>query len=132
MADRVRVDVDGVDKVIAALTSFRVRARDLSSAWQDIGQEVKRDAVVIAPVLTGRLESSIRAGRTKSRAIVRAGNAAIEYAGVIHYGGYTPPGAHSEIVGQPFLVIAVQQNRGYAIERLNQEISHLIRSRGLK
>lgn len=125
MNNRIRVDVNGVDRVIAALQGFQVKARDLQAAWADIGAKVKTDAVVIAPKLTGRLSASVRAGKAKSRAVVRAGKTSIPYAGVIHYGGY------NNIKAQPFLVVSVENNRSYAVNRLDREISTLIRQFGL-
>jgi phage gpG-like protein len=134
MADRIRfnVDVDGVTKVIASLQKFNVKSRDLAAAWADIGAKVKTDALPLVNTRTGMLERSIRAGKTKTRAVVRAGKSTVPYAGVIHYGQYTPPHAHSEIQANPFLVEARDKNLPYAVRRVDRELTKLIYQFGLK
>lgn len=51
-----------------------------------------------APVQTGRLAATVRAGATQRTAVVRAGRARVPYAGPIHW-GWPSRG----IVAQPFL-----------------------------
>lgn len=118
---RLRVEVKGTAKVIATLQKAKVRMSDFSEAWKRIGGKIQRDAMVLAPVLTGRLARSIRASKSKTRATVRAGRANIPYAGVIHYGGYNNIQAH------PFLTTALHANAGYAVNEIQDEIQQIIR-----
>lgn len=128
MAQSVRITtrVEGVQQVIAALRGFRLKARDLRDAWADIGAKVKTDAKPLVNTQSGDLAASIRSGRTKTRAVVRAGNSKVLYAGVNHYGNYTPPHAHSEIQGNEFLVESRDKNMPYAIRRVKGELTSLI------
>jgi hypothetical protein len=133
-----RVRVEGVREVVATLNRFGATSEDLKEAFARIGAVVKSDALVLVPVLSGRLKSTIRAGRSKSRATVRAGRAGLDretgynYAAIQHYGGMASGkyGPHY-IQPKPFLVIAAQQNAGYARNTLDNELGDLIDRLGL-
>lgn len=122
---RATVQVDGLNKVINALQQMGVEVDDLKDAFQKIGNIIKDESVSLTPVLTGRLAASIRAGRSKNKATVRAGGAAIPYAGVIHYGGY------NNITGTMFLTKAAENKAGEARSTLDNEIGDLINRLGL-
>lgn len=122
---RATVQVDGLNKVINALQNLGVEVDDLKDAFQKIGNIVKDESVSLTPVLTGRLAASIRAGRSKNKATVRAGGAAVPYAGVIHYGGY------NNIEGTYFLTTAAGNKADEAKSTLDSEIADLIDRLGL-
>lgn len=122
MPRNIKIDIDGTNKVIKTLQEAKVRASDLKDAWQTIGAKVKNDALILAPVLSGRLARSIRNSKGKTRATVRAGNNRMPpYAGVIHYGGY------NNITAQPFLTLALHKNAGFASTTVENEIQEIIR-----
>jgi phage gpG-like protein len=90
----------------------------------DIGMLVVRAS--LPPVLTGRLRDSIRAGRGKTKAVVRAGGARIPYAPIIHY-GYPA----RNIQPRPFLLEALQKERGDVFDKLEDGIDDILRKNNL-
>lgn len=122
----LRVQVTGDEKVIAGLRSLRLKSKDLSGAWQRIGAAIRKDAIPMTPVLSGRLVRSIRAGKSKSQATVRVGGRGLVYAPIQHYGGY------NNIQGKPFLTSALAANENKARQEVSREIDRIIRESGLK
>jgi phage gpG-like protein len=90
----------------------------------DIGMLVVRAS--LPPVLTGRLRDSIRAGRGKTKAVVRAGGAQVPYAPIIHY-GYPA----RNIQARPYLLEALQIERGDVFEKLDEGITAILRKNNL-
>lgn len=130
---RVRIRVTGVASVISTLSRFGQKASDLKEAFARIADKVKRDAIPLTPHSSGRLAASIRAGKGKSRATVRAGGASRAshgggvYAPIAHYGTYT----HSGKGKRPFLTTSRDQNLGYARDELSKEIQGIINRMGI-
>ena len=130
---RIRVRVTGVASVISTLSRFGSQASDLKDAFARIANKVKRDAIPLTPHSSGRLAASIRAGKGKSRATVRAGGPSRAshgggvYAPIAHYGTYT----HRSKGRRPFLTTAMSQNRDYARNELSREIQSIINRMGI-
>ena len=89
-----------------------------------IGMIVVRASNV--PVLTGRLASTLRAGKGKTKAVVRIGGAKAPYAGVIHY-GYPA----RNIQPAPFVLEALVRKRQDVINKLDEGISDILRKNNL-
>lgn len=119
--------VEGLRKTLKAMEAAGTDAENLKDLMHAVGEIVVSSARPIAPVKTGALEGTIRAGRGKTKAVVRAGRAAVPYAGPIHYGWP----AHN-ITGQPFLTDALQAERSQVFEQLEQGIDSLLRKEHLK
>lgn len=120
------VEVKGLRETIRSLERLGVAASDLKGAMTKIGAIVADAGHDLAPTLTGALAASIRPGRAKNRAVVRAGGASIPYAGVIHYGW---PGHNIE--PNPFLTDALAAKQAEALTTLDAELRDLIRRYGL-
>jgi hypothetical protein len=69
----------------------------------------------------------MRAGRGKTKAVVRAGGARVPYAGVIHFGWP----AH-RIAPNPFLAESLQRKRPEVLDELDRGIEELLRKNNLK
>jgi len=82
----VRVRVDGLRKTISALNKSGADAEDIKGLMHDLGEIVVKGAQPKIPTRSGALAGTLRAGRGKTKAVVRAGGAKTPYAGVIHYG----------------------------------------------
>ncbi|MBD8466791.1 hypothetical protein IFU30_10980 [Plantibacter sp. CFBP 8798] len=95
--------------------------RDL---MHSIGNIVVQAANV--PSLTNRLAGTVRAGRGKTKAVVRAGGARAPYAGVVHYGWPA-----RNISPQPFLSQALQSERSDIFAALEQGIEEITRRNDL-
>ncbi len=115
-------EIEGLREVQKAL-------RDLSDDLKDSMKETHRkaaeivanDAKRIAPVRTGQLAASIRAGAVRTGGRVRIGSGGVPYAGPIHFGWPA-----RRITPQPFVYEALDPRRAdvaaiYA-DRLNQLI----------
>lgn len=97
------VRVEGLPELRRALRKLQVDLSDLKAANAAVATYVAAAAAGRAPRRTGRLSSSIRGNKALSRATVRAGGAAVPYAGPIHW-GWPARG----IEGRPFIPEAAQ------------------------
>lgn len=59
---------------------------DALDVMKDLAEQGARLASSFAPRRSGRLAASVRGGRARNSATVRAGSVAVPYAGVINYG----------------------------------------------
>lgn len=123
----VKVTVKGIGRLNRALAKAGSDAGNMRELMHSIGMIAVREAQARVPVLTGTLRDNIRAGRGKTKAVVRAGGARVPYAGVIHYG--TPDNAY-----QPtnFLITAIQTRRGEILNRFNQGLEQILRDAELQ
>lgn len=120
----VRVRVEGLNRVVRKLSRAGADADDMRGLMHSLGQIVVDGANV--PIRTGRLDANVRAGRGKTKAVVRAGGARVPYAGVIHY-GWPARG----IPAQPFLTDALQARHNQIYTALEQGINDLLARNGL-
>lgn len=123
----VKVTVKGIGRLNRALAKAGSDAQNMRDLMHSIGMIAVRDAQGRVPYDTGQLQASIRAGRGKTKAVVRAGGARVPYAGVIHYG--TPGGEYSP---SPYLLTAIQAQRGRILDRFNQGLDEILRDADLK
>lgn len=116
----LKVRVQGLRKTLRALEAAGAASDDMKDLMHDIGMLVVNAAH--APHRTGRLAATVRAGRGKTKAVVRAGGARAPYAGVVHYGW--PARA---IRPQPFLVEAYLGQRNAVYATLTDGIADLLK-----
>lgn len=117
--------VKGLREFNKACKQAAVDAADQKELMHELGMIVVRAAD--PPVVTGALNNSIKAGRGKTKAVVRAGGARVPYAPVIHYGW---PGHNIE--ANPFLNDALTRKTSEIVETLNQGIGTVLRKNRLK
>lgn len=121
----VRLRVEGLGRTLRALSKAGADAEDMRNLMHAIGNMVIQAAhPPIGP--TGRLSGSLRAGKGKTKAVVRAGGARAKYAGVIHYGWPA-----RNIRPNPFLTRAVQATRGTAVSMLDDGLADILRNNDL-
>jgi hypothetical protein len=118
--------VQGLTQVVRALDQFGVEVEDLKDAFSSIAAEGAQVAAQYAPHVSGRLASDVRGNRAKSKAVVTAGRASVPYAGPINYGWPA-----RSITGAGFMQKASDVMEPVAIVRLEAEINHIIRVKGL-
>ena len=126
-ANGVRIRIEGLAKTFRAMEAAGVAAESMRDLMHSIGLIVVSAARPNAPTLSGALAGDIRAGKGKTKAVVRAGRASIPYAGVQHY-GWPARG----IAAKPFLAAAVQSTRAQTFAALDDGIGELLRKQGLK
>ena len=102
------VSVKGLREVVRSFNQYEGAIKDLKEANYAIGSKVSKTASAIATKETGALAGSIRANRAKQKVQIKAGGAAVPYAGVQEYGW-----AARNIKAQPFLRRAAWTNREY-------------------
>lgn len=86
--------VVGLRKAVRALERYGAETQDLKDVFGRIGDMVLRAAKPVTPVGdgpdSGKILASLRAAKSKNKAVVRAGGARAKHAGVRHYGGQIP------------------------------------------
>jgi len=120
----VSIRTEGLSRTIRAMEKAGADSQDMKQLMFDIGMLVVRAS--LPPVLTGRLKSSIRAGRGKTKAVIRAGGQRVPYAPVIHYGYAT-----RNIEPQPFLLDALQRKKADAFNKLEDGIDNILHKNNL-
>jgi hypothetical protein len=95
------VEVVGGRQLRASLKAAGDDLSDLKDAHAEAANVVATTGRVTAPRRTGRLGSTVRGTGTKTQSVIRAGYAAVPYAGVVHWGWP----AHN-IKAQPWLADA--------------------------
>lgn len=121
----VRVSVKGLSRTLRALSAAGADAEDMRDLMHEIGMTVVRSAH--PPRRYGTLAGTLRAGKGKTKAVVRAGGARAPYAGVIHY-GWPARG----ITAQPFLINALRAKRGDVLRQLDDGLADILKKNHLK
>lgn len=120
-----RVQIEGLNRTVRQLSKAGADAQDMKNLMHEIGMIVVNAAN--PPVRSGALSGSLRAGRGKTKAVVRAGGARIPYAGVVHYGwparGIRP---------NPFLIEALAARQAVVFQRLDRGLDDLLKKADLK
>lgn len=116
------VRVEGLRETVRQLERFGVATDDLKDAFGKISQEVVEEASDRVHVVTGDLRGTIRPARTKNKAVVRAGSAAVPYAAVVNY--HNP--------GDEFLTGPANENPEEKVAKIEAELESLITKYGLR
>src|SRR5690625_8028143 len=80
----VQFRITGLRETLRAMEQAGADAESMRDLMHAIGLTVVHAASPLR--VTGTLAGTLRAGRGKTKAVVRAGSAAVPYAGPIHYG----------------------------------------------
>lgn len=115
----VTVTVTGLREALRDMRQAGADAEDMAALMHQLGMLVVNAAT--PPVQSGSLASTIRAGRGKTKAVVRAGNARVPYAGVTHYGWPA-----RNIAPQPFLSEALQRQRAQILAELDEGLGDIL------
>lgn len=121
-----RIEVDGVKEVRRALRKVEDGATDLKAAHAEAAKDVAETARGIVPRQSGTLAASIRSTGQAGQGVVRAGRAAVPYAGPIHFGWAT-----RNIAPNPFLYEAADQRAEEVTERFLTALNELAQQAGL-
>ncbi|APF33385.1 hypothetical protein [Microbacterium paludicola] len=131
MSDRIefgsgdnKVRIEGLGKTVRALQKAGADAEDMRDLMHALGSIVVDAAS--PPVVSGKLAGTIRAGRGKTKAVVRAGGAKAKYAGVAHYGW---PAKNKP--ANPFLTSALQANQGRIFSALDAGLADILKKNDL-
>lgn len=122
----VTLKTEGLAKASRALARAGDYAEDQRDLMHAIGQVVVDEAKALVPVRSGALRDAIRAGRGKTKAVVRAGFRRVPYAPVIHYGW-----ADHNIEPQPYMLQALANKRAEAFRMYQDGMRALLFKAGL-
>jgi hypothetical protein len=120
------ITVEGAKQLQRALRQVEGGMADLKGAHAEAAKIVEVAAERIAPKRSGRLAASVRSTGQARQGVVRAGKAAVPYAGVIHFGWPA-----RRIAPQPFLYDALDYRRGEVIDVYNATVNKLIKKHDL-
>lgn len=120
-----RVRVKGLSKTVRSLERAGADVQDMRDLMHSLGMLVVNAAQ--PPVLTGTLAGTLRAGRGKTKAVVRAGGARAPYAGVQEYGWPA-----RNIAAQHYLTAALQSERSDVLRALDDGLEDILRKTGNK
>ena len=121
------VRVEGLAKVVRQLKAFGLEIDDLKTAFATIATEAAAAIVRHTPKRSRRLAGNVRGNRAQSKAVVRAGGAAVPYAGPINYGW-----AARGIEPVHYMQKGEEEIRPKAVTRLEAEIETQITRKGLR
>lgn len=99
--------------------------KDITKVNRAAAEDVAQHARQRAPVLTGRLKRTIRAGATQKRGTVAAGSRLVVYAGPIHFGWPA-----RNIGPQPFIYDALDERREEVVAKYAERVGELVRRVG--
>ncbi|EQM78210.1 hypothetical protein [Microbacterium maritypicum] len=117
--------IEGVNEVLKKLRDANASLNQMSDLMHSLGTTVV--AAANPPRDSGEVAGTLRAGRGKTKAVVRAGYARRgAYAGVVHYGD--PHRGHR---ADPFLTDALKRSQSQVITKLTDGIDDILRSNNL-
>ena len=116
-----KIQIDGLKETQAAL---RAVSNDLKTEMKPThlkaAEVIVEGAKRYVPVNTGRLAASIRAAATQTGGKVRAGSAAVPYAGPVHFGWPA-----RRIKPQPFIYEAMDVRRQEVLDVYAERLSKI-------
>lgn len=117
------IRIEGLSRAVRQLESFGVGLEDLRSAFARIASEAVPTYQRFTPVRSGRLRGDYRTARTKNRAVLYVGRAAVPYAKPINYGWPA-----RNITGANFVAKGDAVEAPRALAAIEDDINRLIRS----
>lgn len=119
------IRIEGLRELNAKLRAAGDESTDLPDLMERLGQIVISNTRV--PRKSGELAGTLRAGRGRTKAVVRAGYAKRgAHAGVVHYGN-----PHTGSRAQPFLVDALRRSQTALVTELTNGIDQLLKKHSL-
>lgn len=121
MSKRAAIEVKGSAQLARTLRKAGADMKDLRAVNQKAAASILPTAKAETPVRSGHLKRSVRAGATQRAGVLRAGTAAIPYAGPVHWGWPS-----RRIKAHPFLVEAAKATEPTWVGIYETEIKKLL------
>lgn len=115
------VTVEGARELRATMKRAGDDLGDLKDAHAEVANYVAGAARSAAPIASGRLAASIRGNRAAASAVVKAGSAAVPYAGPIHWGWPA-----RNVAAQPFLTATAAETEPHWTETYLAAIRRIV------
>ena len=135
------IQAEGLGQLRRSLKAVGADNKEIAEANFQAAQTLIRAALPRVPVLSGRLKSSLKAGRAQGQAEARAGNnRGLGYAAPIHWGwaivgantkSRLRPGSIRNIQPQPFFSEALGYTYEEIIANYNRDMQNLVNKYGL-
>lgn len=113
--------VEGAARLRRTLKAAGVDMAEMRAVNRTAANTVQAAASAAAPMRTGRLKATVRAGATNRAGIIRAGRKAVPYGGPIHW-GWPARG----IRARPFITVAAQATEPVWVGRYEADLLHII------
>jgi hypothetical protein len=130
-----RLDVEGLKEAQRNLQALGADKEELKDANYQAAQTLIKVAKPLVPVVSGRLLSTLRAGKAMGAAEARAGLAKVPYANVVHWGWLvvganhkgkrTRVGQYVGIRPQPFFSEALGYSYDKIVKDYDEQLSAL-------
>lgn len=126
------INVEGLGNLIRSLKALNPElVKELREFNKALATELVGPAKSKAPVRSGRLAGSIRAGATQRSGVVRAGTKSVPYVKPIHFGWPTRPNPQrgwrgGRIRPNPFLYEALDHRREQLITKYIDKVQQII------
>lgn len=115
----IRYTAKGLAELSKALRGSAEGAADMRELMHEVGNIVVRD--IKPPRLSGKLATTARAGRGKTKAVIRVGGPKAPYAPVVHYGNH-----YRGISRDMFVVQALERKQGEAVRAIDNGVAELL------
>lgn len=125
-AHGAQIRIEGLRATLRALQSSGADMSAMPDVMHALGMLVADTARPRVPRLSGRMVGTLRAGRGKTKAVIRMGGARVPYAGVIHY-GWPARG----IRAQPVLAQAHAEAMPRVLAHLDDALTDILRDNNL-
>lgn len=127
------IKVEGLQQTIRQLQALGADKGEIQNANYEAAQTLINQARPLVPVQSGRLRSTLRAGRGTMFAVARAGSNAVPYANPIHWGWFRDKntGVNRNVLPQPFFSKALGYTYQQIIDDYNRNMQNLVNKHGL-
>jgi len=115
------VEVEGARELRATMKRAGEDLGDLKEAHAEVAAYVAAAARSASPSVSGKLAASVRGNRAASSAVVKAGGAAVPYAGPIHWGWPA-----RSIAAQPFVADTAAETEPHWTETYLSAIERIV------
>ncbi|MGV9183742.1 HK97 gp10 family phage protein [Arcanobacterium canis] len=124
LADGYKLRARGLKETARALEKAGADTSDMKTLMHDIGEIVVKAAMPHVPRVSGKLASTIRAGRGKTKAVVRAGGKRAPYAPIVHY-GYRGGLFKKGRPRRAFLADAITREQSAIVDKLSEGLGEI-------
>jgi hypothetical protein len=117
------IDIVGLNSLVRDLRKAQPElVAEVKAANLEAAELVTQQAKFLVPERSGKLKASLRASGTNRAGIVRAGKAAVPYAGPIHFGW-----PKRNIKPQPFIYEALDKRIGEVLDAYEKRINNIVK-----
>ena len=128
-----RIELEGLKEISKQLTLLASDDKSINEANYRAANTLLRTARPMVPVKSGKLANTLKAGKAKKYASVRAGSARVPYAAPIHFGWFYDKEyfIRKNIAPNPFFYRALGMVYTDIIDKYNNDMQNIIKKHKL-